>query len=211
MELLKCLEIYGWFHGVYTSFWKWSSILILILHFIGRHTGKHVGKKITNLSHKFRGPTTKTRYMYEVSKVSSRCGYFFRTVALSICVGCRIKFCIQWSKFQSDHLRNICGCGPKYWFWPCSASMSRRNLFLDLCSPYNWLHWMQNLILHRMVRISKGSPWKNTGIFRPEYCVCSPVLLHSKKKRVFVTIWNPFRVSEWLGNLFWGFRALQKP
>jgi hypothetical protein len=47
-------------------------------------------KKVTNLSHKFRAPITKTRYMYEISKVSSRFGYFFLTFAPSICVICRI-------------------------------------------------------------------------------------------------------------------------
>jgi len=34
-------------------------------------------KKVTNLSHKFREPITKTRYTYEINKVSSGFEYFF--------------------------------------------------------------------------------------------------------------------------------------
>ncbi len=53
-----------------------------------------------NLSNKFRVPITKTRYMYEASKVSSGFGYFFRIFALSICFDAELNSASNGPNFQ---------------------------------------------------------------------------------------------------------------
>jgi hypothetical protein len=85
------------------------------------------------------GSATGTRCMYEVSKVSSRFGYFFLKFAPLICVRCGIWLCIEWSEFQSDRLEKIWVVEPKYYvfhlvllIWGCPTWLVPHCRFIHL-------------------------------------------------------------------------------
>jgi hypothetical protein len=150
--------------GFIPLWWKSSSILTLIFHFIGRQSGKHIAKKkLRTCPTNFQRSSRKRGTCMKSDNVSSEFGFF---------------------------------CGIRS---------------LDL-------RWMQNLILHGIVRVSSGSPQDNMGFrvkilfFSPVLLVCLAKIFSSTYVRHLITFfesrikfcieWSEFQTDH-LGKILW--------